>query len=110
MRCWPLVGVVLLVAAAWAIEPEPDSTPEPGIEIEIAWIIENSMVGNLERERFRLLLEDFGTEAASPPLDLPGVDLEWGRRLLVGEIQPDAVAPASLVGISSSIRASLATE
>ena len=99
MLRWWIVGVVLLATAARSVEPASDARPAEQPDPEIAWILENSYLGDGPRGQLRLTFEAVDVERVSVPLGLPGIDLDWGRRLLEGDLEIGVIPPESLVGL-----------
>jgi len=97
MMRWWMVGCVLFAAPAWSAPPSTEGAALPNPEI--SWILENSYVGDSPRDQLRLSFENLDSEQLIIPLDLPGVDLEWGRRLLEDEQDIGVIAPESVVGL-----------
>lgn len=99
LRWWVMwvIGFVLLAAPAWSAPPstEDEASPSP----DIRWILENSYLGESQRDRLRLSFQGPDSEPWVFPLDLPGVDLEWGQRLLEDEPEIGVIAPESVVGL-----------
>ena len=95
----PLVIAACLAAASPAAaedEGAPVTLPEP----EVAWIVENSVVGDggARDDRLEFDVEQPAPGTGTPSLAVPGIDTEFGDRVLNGPPQVEVAPPASLLG------------
>ena len=94
--CLGILGLAYAVATPVRSEEERRGSPKA----DVAWIVENSLVEL--RHDLRLSMRDGQADFPVPSVQLP-IDLDDGRRLLEGDLEPyepfQPIAPESLVGL-----------